>query len=88
MPPMDPSMCSQIFLSLQNLLMLSIGSIAPRTVVPRVATIAKILLPSIEHLSTVFLSSIISIHPSLSVLTLIKLFFSRPIILVHFSNDE
>ena len=74
--------------SITNLPILSIGSIAPRTVVPRVATIANILLPSIEHLLTVFLSSIISIHPSLSVLTLIKLFFSRPIILLHFSNDE
>ena len=51
MPPIDPSMCSQIFLSLQILPMLSIGSIAPRTVVPRVATIANILLPSLEPVS-------------------------------------
>jgi len=62
-PPIEPSICNHIFLCLQISLISLIGSMAPLTVVPRVATIANIFLFSIEHLSKEFLRSFISIRP-------------------------
>ena len=41
-PPIEPSICNHIFLCLQISLISLIGSMAPLTVVPRVATIANI----------------------------------------------
>ena len=87
-PPIEPSICNQIFFSLQISLISLIGSIAPLTVVPKVATIAKIFLFSIKHLSIVFLRFCISIQPLLSVLTLTRFSSSRHIILVHLTKEE
>ena len=64
------------------------GSIAPLIVVPSVATIENIFLLSFKHLSIFCLRSMISIHPFLSVLIVIKLLLLSPIIRVHFMNDE
>ena len=87
-PPIEPSICNHMFLCLQISLISLIGSMAPLTVVPRVATIANIFLFSIEHLSKDFLRSFMSILPWLSVLILTRLVVSRPITLIHLTKEE